>query len=246
MVAGMSVAERIAQVRERIAAAAARAGRDPSDVTLVAVSKGFGAETVAQAAAAGLTVFGENRVQEAAAKIPLLAPSLEWHMLGHVQSNKARQAVALFDCVHSVDSVRLAVALARRAAEQNRRMPILLQVNVSGRQSQHGVPPADVPAVAGEIAASEHLQIEGLMTIASFTDDEAALRAEFQSLRRLRAEMKDSLPAHPWRELSMGMTNDYEIAIEEGATIVRVGRALFGERPPLPRTVAAGAESRLA
>ena len=242
----MNIADRIAQVRERIAAAAARAGRDPADVTLVAVSKGFGAEVVAQAAAAGLTVFGENRVQEAAAKIPALPASLEWHMIGHVQSNKARQAVELFDCVQAVDSVRLAGALARRAAEHGHCLPILLQVNVSGKEGQFGLPPAAVPAAACDMAAHEHLRLEGLMAIASFTDDEATLRAEFRTLRRLRDEVQASVPGRLCAELSMGMTNDYAIAIEEGATIVRVGRALFGERPPLPQRVAAGAESRSA
>ncbi len=243
-------------------AAAARAGRDPAGVTLVAVSKGFGAEAIAAAAQAGLTVFGENRVQEAAAKIPALSPSLRWHMLGHVQSNKARQAVALFDCIQAVDGLRLAAALARHAAAQDRQLPVLLQVNVSGKPGQFGLPPGDVLAVAQSIAetatksetatqskskanpARPPLRIDGLMTIASFTDDEATLRGEFQTLRRLRDELRAGVPGHPCRELSMGMTNDYELAIEEGATIVRVGRALFGERPPPQPRVESREESK--
>ena len=242
----MSIADNVARVQERIAAAAARAGRDPTDVTLVAVSKGFGTEDIAQAAATGLNVFGENRVQEAAAKIPTLPTSLAWHMLGHVQSNKARQATSLFDCIQAVDSVRLAGALARHAAEQGRCLPILLQVNVSGKEGQYGLAPDDVPAAARSMSAHENVRLEGLMTIASFTDDEATLRAEFRTLRRLRDELQQALPSHPCNTLSMGMTSDFEIAIEEGATLVRVGRALFGERPPLPREFAAGANSQLA
>ncbi len=229
----MGIAENITRVQARIAAGAARAGRDPAEVTLVAVSKGFGKEAVAEAAESGLTVFGENRVQEAERKISSLPSALSWHMLGHVQSNKARQAAALFDCVHSVDSVRIAAALARHAADLDRSIPILLQVNVTGKESQFGFEPDATPTVAQSIAAHRSLRIAGLMAIASFTDDEAVLRAEFRALRQLRDELKSVVPDHPCRELSMGMTNDYPIAIEEGATIVRVGRALFGERPQL-------------
>lgn len=228
----MSIADSLAHVRSTIAAAAAKAGRSPADVTLIAVSKGFGAEAVAEAAAAGQAVFGENRVQEAAAKIPMLSEALKWHMLGHIQSNKAKQAAALFDCIHSVDSVKLANALARHAASQDKRLPILLQVSVSGKESQFGIAPSEVPAVARDIAAHGSLRLDGLMSIASFTENEGQLRAEFGSLRELRAELQELIPDHPCRELSMGMTNDYAIAIEEGATIVRVGRAIFGERPP--------------
>ena len=236
----MSIAENIARVQSRIAQAAESVERDPAEVTLVAVSKGFDAAAIAEAAAAGLTVFGENRVQEAAGKIPALPASLEWHMLGHVQSNKARQAVALFDCVHSVDSIRLAAALARHAADLDRRLPVLLQVKLTGKESQFGFLPEELPNAVSAVAAHTHLRIDGLMTIASFTDDEATLRAEFQTMRRLRDELRSSVPAHPCRELSMGMTNDYALAVEEGATIVRVGHALFGERPaPAPQ-----AESR--
>lgn len=237
----MSIADNLFHVRSTVAAAAAQAGRSPSEVTLVAVSKGFGIEAVAEAAAAGQSVFGENRVQEAAGKIPALPDSLEWHMLGHIQSNKAKQAAALFDCIHSVDSGRIANALARQAASQDRRVPILLQVSVTGKESQFGIPPSDVPAVAREIAAHDGLLLEGLMTIASFTDSNERLRAEFRLLRELRAELQELIPDHPCRELSMGMTNDYAIAIEEGATIVRVGRAIFGERPPQAQRELAGA-----
>lgn len=232
----LSIADNIAQVRDRIAEAASRAGRLPSEISLVAVSKGFDIATVEQAAAAGLTVFGENRVQEAADKVPALPESLEWHMIGHVQSNKAKQAAELFDQIHSVDSVRLAKALSRHATARNRHVPIFLQVSVTGKQSQFGFSTAELPAVARSIASLECLRIEGLMTIASFTEDETTLRAEFRALRRLRDRLQPLIPDHPCRELSMGMTNDYPVAIEEGATVVRVGRALFGERPlPQPQ-----------
>lgn len=231
----MGIAENVAHVQSRISDAAARAGRDPSEITLVAVTKTFGKESVAQAAAAGLTVFGENRVQEATVKIAALPADFEWHMIGHLQSNKAKQAAGLFKCVQSVDSVRLAEALARHAAKQNRHLPILLQVNVTGKESQSGFQPDELPTLAGSIGRLANIRIDGLMTIASFTESETKLRAEFRTLRELRARLQPLLPAHPCRELSMGMTNDYPIAIEEGATIVRVGRALFGERPVFER-----------
>jgi hypothetical protein len=231
MTAATSIAENIARVRAQIAAAAERAGRDPAEVTLIAVSKGFSTEVVADAATAGLSVFGENRVQEAAGKVSELPDSLKWHMIGHVQSNKAKQAAALFDCVQSVDSIKLANALARHAAEQGRCLPILLQVSVTGKESQFGFHPSELPMVARSVAEHSSLRIEGLMTIASFTGDESALRSEFQALRGLRDELKSLAPDQPCQELSMGMSNDYALAIEEGATIVRVGRALFGERP---------------
>ena len=234
----MSIAENIAHVQSRISQAALRVGRDPSEVTLVAVTKTFGTDTVEEGAASGLRTFGENRIQEAADKIPLLPKSFAWHMIGHVQSNKAKHAVGLFDCVQSVDSLRLASALARHAAEQDRHLPVLLQVNVTGKDSQFGFEPTELPTIAQSVGTLTNLRIDGLMTIASFTDDEATLRGEFRALRELRDSLQSMLPEHPCRELSMGMTNDYTIAIEEGATIVRVGRALFGERPPTERASA--------
>ena len=234
----MSIAENVAHVQSRISQAATRVGREPSEITLVAVTKTFGSDTVEEGAAAGLRTFGENRVQEAAEKIPMLPESFAWHMIGHVQSNKAKQAVGLFDCVQSVDSMRLAAALARHAADQDRRLPVLLQVSVTGKKSQFGFDPAELPALAQSVGTLANLRIDGLMTIASFTDDEATLRGEFRALRELRESLQSLLPDHPCRELSMGMSNDYAIAIEEGATIVRVGRALFGERPPPERASA--------
>ena len=240
--ATMSIADNIARVQSHIDEAAERSGRSPSDVTLIAVSKGFGVEAISEAAAAGHTAFGENRVQEAAEKVPVLPDSLEWHMIGHIQSNKAKQAAALFNIIQSVDGNRLAEALARQAASLDRCIPILLQVNVTGKESQFGILPSELPTVARSVAAHTTLRFDGLMTIASFTSDEAILRTEFQMLRQLRDELQSIVPDHPCRELSMGMTNDYAIAIEEGATIVRVGRAIFGERPPPePRGESVGA-----
>ena len=167
--ATMSIAENIARVQSHIDEAAERSGRSPSDVTLIAVSKGFGVAAISAAAAAGHRVFGENRVQEAAEKVPVLPESLKWHMIGHIQSNKAKQAAALFDIIQSVDGNRLAEALARQAASLDRCIPILLQVNVTGKESQFGILPSELPTVARNVAAHTTLRFDGLMTIASFT-----------------------------------------------------------------------------
>ena len=243
------LAARIAQVQEQIAEAARRAGRAPSEITLVGVTKTHPPELVAAAYECGLRVFGENRVQEAAEKIGTLRPKLRdarWHLIGHLQTNKTKEAVDLFDVIESIDSLRLAEGLNRRATK---RLPVLLEVNLSGETSKSGflpaAPPAGIhfePGVQGDslqeslpkIVALPHLDVQGLMTIAPLIPDrEAAQRAAQLVFRALRGLLNDlqreyALPA--FRELSMGMSDDYEIAIEEGATIVRVGRALFGER----------------
>lgn len=237
-----TVAERLARVRERIAVAAARAGRNPAAITLVAVTKTHPPALIAEALAAGATDLGENRVQEAAAKIPALAGALSprWHLIGHLQRNKARLAVELFDLVHSVDSLRLAEALARHVPP-GRRLPVLLQVNVSGEATKEGFALAGglanraalealLPAVEG-ILALPSLEVRGLMTIAPLGASPEAARPTFAALRELRDELARRFPAAWWEELSMGMTDDFEVAIAEGATIVRVGRAIFGERP---------------
>ncbi|HMQ31216.1 MAG TPA: YggS family pyridoxal phosphate-dependent enzyme [Chloroflexaceae bacterium] len=236
-----TVAERLARVRERIAMAAARAGRNPAAITLVAVTKTHPPALIAEAVAAGATDLGENRVQEAAAKIPALAGALSprWHLIGHLQRNKARPAAELFDLIHSVDSLRLAEALARHAAP-DRRLPVLLQVNVSGEASKEGFDlpggPANragldalLPAVEG-ILALPGLEVRGLMTIAPIGPTPEAARPTFAALRELRDELARRYASALWGELSMGMTDDFEAAIAEGATIVRVGRAIFGER----------------
>lgn len=220
----MSIAENLARVRERIDAACRRARRSPDDVTLVGVTKGFPPESVAEAVAAGLSDAGENRVQEAEDKIEALAARgvrPRWHLIGHLQSNKAKTAIDLFAIIHSVDSIRLAEAISRRARKP---VPILLEVNVTQEASKFGFSVDEVPSALSAIQDLPNLDVRGLMTVAPLAGDPEAVRPVFRRLRELR----DALAL---RELSMGMTGDFEVAIEEGATLVRVGRAIFGERP---------------
>jgi pyridoxal phosphate enzyme (YggS family) len=217
------VAGRIAAVRERIARACARAGRVPDEVALVGVSKTHGPEAVAAAHAAGLRDFGENRVQEAAPKIEALRArgiSPAWHLVGHLQTNKVTVALACFDILHGVDSVRLAEAISRRAT---RPVKLLLEVNVAGESSKFGLAPEETPAAAGAVARLPNIDLLGLMTVAPQAAEPEDVRGVFRRLRALR----DALGL---RELSMGMTDDFEVAVEEGSTLVRVGRAIFGER----------------
>ncbi|NWG19519.1 MAG: YggS family pyridoxal phosphate-dependent enzyme [Chloroflexi bacterium] len=237
------IAERLALVQERIAAAAQRSNRRAEEILLVGVTKTHPAEVVRAALAAGLHDVGENRVQEAEAKIMALAVErsrLTWHLIGHLQTNKAKKAVALFDLIHSVDSLRLAQALDRHAGEQGRRLPVLLQVNVSGEATKEGFDLAgwqEQPAIfeqfvggVEQILALPQIAVRGLMTIAPWGVDPEAARPTFRATRRLRELLARRFPAAEWTDLSMGMTDDFEVAIEEGATIVRVGRAIFGER----------------
>lgn len=226
------LAENIAAVHTHIAEAARKAGRDPQEITLVAVSKTKPIELVEVAYNLGVTDFGENRVQEALPKIEHFhPPALRWHLIGHLQSNKAGKVVEPFALVHSVDSLHLAQVLNRHAQENGKRLPILLQVNVAGEASKEGMAPDETPELAGQIAALPALQIEGLMTIAPLASDPEEVRPVFRELRRLRDHLRAEVPASTWAHLSMGMTDDYRVAIEEGATIVRVGRAIFGARP---------------
>ena len=210
-------------VRARIAAAAGRAGRRTEEVTLVAVSKTVPPERVDEALALGITTFGESKVQEAKAKIPLVSSRARWHMVGHLQTNKARDAVALFELIHSVDSLKLAAELNQWAPRAGRSLPVLLEVNVAGEASKFGIKPEDLTAALRQIVNLSRLEVRGLMTLAPFTENAEAARPHFRRLRELR----DSLGL---RELSMGMSHDFEVAIQEGATIVRIGTALFGER----------------
>jgi pyridoxal phosphate enzyme (YggS family) len=225
---------RIAAVQERIAAAARRAGRDPAEVTLVAVSKTHSPEEVATAYAAGLRVFGENRVEEAVPKIGAVARLVTpveppaWHLIGHLQSRKAEDVLPWARMVHSVDSVKLAQRLSRFATAE--KLPILLEVNVSGEASKYGFRLEELPAAVETIAALPGLALQGLMTMAPIAADPEDVRPVFASLRALRDELTRSYPTLGWHHLSMGMTDDFEVAIEEGSTIVRVGRAIFGER----------------
>ncbi len=218
-----TIAERIAHVRERVQGAAERAGRSPADVTIVAVSKSVAPQAIEEAAAAGIAHLGESRVQEAAAKIPGLRElSVTWHLVGHLQTNKAKTALELFDIIHSVDSLHLAEILSQRA---QRPLPVFLEVNVTGEASKLGFPPEDVAAAAQAVARLPRLDLRGLMTVAPWVRDPEAVRPVFRRLRRLR-------DAISLRELSIGMSDDFEVAIEEGATLVRIGRAIFGERTP--------------
>lgn len=223
--AAHEIAAAAERVRARIAAAAARAGRDPHAVTLIAVTKSFPADVCAAAFQVGLTELGENRVQEGEAKAVALAGAgvrPTWHLIGHLQTNKVRAALRTFDLIQSVDSLELATAISRRA---ERTVRVLLEVNVGGEASKFGLTPEETPDVCRRIAALDQIEVRGLMTVAPHVDDPQAVRPVFRRLRALADEL--GLP-----ERSMGMTNDYEVAVEEGSTMVRVGRALFGSRPP--------------
>lgn len=226
------IADRVAGVRERIARAAERASRPPDDITLVAVSKTFPAEAVRAAFAAGLRHFGENRVQEASAKITALtdlrASGLRWHLIGHLQSNKARKAAPLFDVIQSVDSVDLAERLARTSAEAGHTLRALVQVDLAGEAGKSGVPEAVVPDALERMRGLEGLRVTGLMVLPPYLEPEA-VRPYFRRLRVLRdAVAKEGLLDGD--DLSMGMSHDFETAVEEGATMVRVGTAIFGQR----------------
>lgn len=221
----------IEQVRAAIAQSAERAGRNSADVTLVAVSKTMPVELVQMAYNLGVTDFGENRVQEALPKIEAFHPrDARWHMIGHVQSNKAKRVAGPFALVQSVDSLHLAEALNRHASEVGMRLPVLLQVNVAGEASKEGVSLDEAVELARQVVALPSLSVEGLMTIAPLVENSEDARPVFRQLRLLRERLRDEAPQSTWQHLSMGMTGDYRVAIEEGATIVRVGRAIFGER----------------
>jgi PLP dependent protein len=228
------LSDRIAVVQKRIAAAARRAGRDPAEVTLVAVSKTHSPEEVAAAYAAGLRVFGENRVEEAAPKTRevarLVAPAEPpaWHLIGHLQSRKAEDVLPWASMVHSVDSIKLAQRLSRFVTAE--KLPILLEINVSGEASKYGFRPEELPDAVEVITSLPGLTLQGLMTMAPIAADPEEVRPVFAALRALRGVLARRNPGLDWRHLSMGMTDDFEVAIEEGATIVRVGRAIFGER----------------
>jgi pyridoxal phosphate enzyme (YggS family) len=225
----MTLAERIERVQKQIDRAAEKSGRSSDDVTLVAVSKTVGRTTVDEAYEAGLRHFGENRVQDATRKfeIPLPADS-ELSMIGQLQSNKAKNAVRLFHRVESVDRRSLIDALEHQAAGANVVLPVLLQVNVAGEGQKAGCSLSDALALARDLAQREHLRLDGLMTIAPLVDDPEEVRTVFRELRQLRDELQARLPQVNLGTLSMGMTNDFEVAIEEGSTRVRIGRAIFG------------------
>lgn len=228
---GDGIAARLAEVRARIGAAAVRAGRRPGDVLLVAVSKTVPVAAVAAAVAAGQRVFGESRVQEAAAKSAVCGPGVAWHLIGHLQRNKAKAAAGLFDVVESLDSPELAAELERRAQEAGRRLRVLVQVKLGDEPTKSGVAPAAAPALIETAARLPHLDLAGLMTIPPLSAAPEDSRRWFALLRGLRESWDGTwCPRGTLRELSMGMSGDYEVATEEGATIVRVGSAIFGSR----------------
>jgi pyridoxal phosphate enzyme (YggS family) len=232
----MGIADALIKVQENIIKAARKSGRDPDEIRLVAVSKTVGLDRITEAARAGALIFGENRVQEAKQKIsdfnsqtpPLAKGGIEWHLIGSLQKNKAKTAVRLFALIHSLDSYDLALILNKCAEQSGKKQRVLVQVKLSGEESKHGAYERDLFALLAKVLAMDHLQVEGLMTIPPYFENPEQSRPYFRRLREIRdraARQGFHVP-----ELSMGMSNDYEIAVEEGATFVRVGSAIFGER----------------
>ena len=226
------IAANLEAIRTRITEAAVRAGREPGSVQLVAVSKTHPPADVAAAAAAGQCVFGESRVQEAREKIPACPAGLTWHFIGHLQKNKVRQALPLFSFFHSIDGIALAQAMDRIAGESGKPTEGLLEVNVSGEETKHGFTPGQLRAEFPALSKLPHLRIRGLMTMAPYSDNPEDARPVFRALRELRDELQ-SAHGRPLPELSMGMSGDFEPAIKEGATLVRVGSSIFGARPQI-------------
>lgn len=230
-----TLSERIRLAQARIVTAALRIGRSPTEVTLVAVTKTLPASVVAEAYQLGLTVFGENRVQEGAAKrAELNLAGTRWELIGHLQTNKVAAALASFERIQSVDSLRLAQAISERAASLGRDVAVLLEVNVAGEASKSGFSPDEIIAAAPRIVALPRLRVEGLMTVAPIVEHAEDVRPIFAQLRAVRDRLRSEAPSGldgGWAELSMGMSDDFEVAVEEGATLVRLGRVLFGERP---------------
>lgn len=223
----MTIHDRVAEVRSRIAEAAASAGRDPDRIRLIAVSKNWPADAVRAAADAGITDFGENKAQELAHKLKLVGDLGKWHFVGALQTNKARVVVGRVELVHSVDRVEVAEAISRRAGRMGVTQPVLVQVNVAREPAKHGIDPREAVAFAERVAGLEGVRLCGLMTMPPFGPDPEESRRWFRKLAALGATLTDRVGAS---ELSMGMTRDFEIAIQEGATMVRIGEALFGER----------------
>ena len=227
----MTVADNIRRIREVIADAARRAGRSPGEVRLMAVTKTVDDERIMEAVRAGVEIIGENYVQEAKRKLEKMGKSGEWHLIGHLQTNKAKYAVRLFDMIHSVDRLDLASELDRRTRAAGRVMQVLVEVNVAGEATKSGVPLNAAPDLVRAVALLPNLALRGLMTMPPWFDDPEEARPYFRALRELRDRIAaEAIPRVEMRELSMGMTGDYAVAVEEGATIVRVGRGIFGER----------------
>lgn len=226
-----SIHDNILRVQERIANAAVRVGRKPEEITLVAVSKTHPVAAILEAIFAGLNHFGENRIQEAAEKNPAFNQSVHWHLIGHLQTNKVKQAVSLFEMVQSVDSVRLARVIGEHSFKSGKSMPVLVEVNTSSEQTKFGADPEETLDVIAEIASLRGVELQGLMTIGPFTGKPEDARPCFRKLVQIKDEaIRTGIPHDKMKYLSMGMTSDFEIAIEEGANIVRIGSAIFGER----------------
>jgi hypothetical protein len=226
-----SIRENISQIKARIAAAAERAGRSVDSVRLVAVSKTRPVEAILEAIDAGVTDIGENRVQEASGKYEQINRPVRWHLVGHLQTNKVKQALRIFHLIHSVDSLRLLDAIDRGSAQLNRQTEVLIQVNASGETSKFGLEPDEALDFMEKAVAYKHVNIRGLMTIGAFLPNPEDVRPAFVLLRQLRDKIAaQQFPGVEMKYLSMGMTNDFEAAIEEGANLVRIGTAIFGER----------------
>jgi pyridoxal phosphate enzyme (YggS family) len=222
------IAANVARVRARIAEAALRCGRHPEDVALVGVTKTVGVDRIRELVACGVRALGENRVQEARGKVGAV-PGVSWHLVGSLQRNKVKEALRLFEVIHSVDSLGLAEELSRRSVEAGagRRVDVLLQVNISGEPQKHGVAPEETAALAAAAVRLPGLRVRGLMGMAPLVADPEAARPYFRRLRELRDRVREAVADAGINDLSMGMTDDFEVAIEEGATVVRIGRALF-------------------
>ncbi len=229
----MDIAANLKNVQQRVAAACARAGRDPSSVTLLTVSKGHPADVVRAAADLGVSLFGENRVQEAKIKMSQCPGRLQWHLIGHLQSNKCRDAVHFFAMIQSVDSLSLAREINKWAEKSAKTMPVLLEVNVAGESSKSGFSPENVLLELKEINALPKIEVHGLMTVAPWTQEAEKVRPVFRRLGGLKRQCEDILGA-PQPHLSMGMSGDFEVAVEEGATMIRLGSAVLGPRNPAP------------
>jgi hypothetical protein len=227
----MTIKERIEGVRERIAAAALRVGRDPGEILVVAVSKTFPVPVIQEAIAAGISDIGESRVQEAAAKIAEIDVPCRWHMVGHLQTNKARLAVRLFDFIHSLDSLKLAQELEKGGSRHGKRVSVLVEVNLAQEPSKTGVAEAELFPLLERAGSLAHLSIEGLMAMPPFDPDPEGVRPSFRRLFQLREAAAARFPRLALTHLSMGMSHDFEVAVEEGATMVRIGTAIFGPRP---------------
>lgn len=226
----MDLDANLTSIQQRIGRACARAGRDPASVTLLPVTKAQPPETINQAVKLGLTLFGENKVQEAKAKIPLCSGRLRWHMIGHLQTNKCRDAVELFEMIQSADSLHLAQEINKRAEQAGKSIAVLLEVNIAGEASKYGYRPQQLLSDLLRLKDLPRLEIQGLMTVPPWTPDAEKVRPLFRQMRELKDRCEQMLGA-PLPCLSMGMSGDFEVAVEEGATLVRIGTALFGPRP---------------